>query len=93
MHMKISKLGHWHRTVAPLAAVAGLLALSGTGLAQTNQSQQRQAGRDVNQAAKQDARSEKIDCRAANNQSNAACRQDKRDTKQQGRQEKRDIKY
>jgi hypothetical protein len=90
--MDLLKLGHWHQTVAPLAVVAGLVALSGTALA-TTQSQQRQVGRDVNQAAKHDARSEKIDCRAANNQSNAACRQDKRDTKQQGRQDKRDIKY
>jgi hypothetical protein len=35
----------------------------------------------VNQAAKQDARSGKIGCRQENNQSNAACRQDKRDIK------------
>jgi hypothetical protein len=71
---------------------AGLLAMSGAALA-TNQSQQRQQGRDVNQQAKQDARSTKIDCRQENNKSNAACRHDKRDTKQDGRQEKRDIKY
>ncbi len=56
-------------------------------------SQQRQAGRDVNQAAKHDARSTKVDCRAANQQSNAACRHDKRGTRQEGRQDKRDIKY
>jgi len=79
------------RTVEVLAA-GGLLALSGSALA-TNQSQQRQVGRDVNQAAKHDARSTKVDCRAANQQSNAACRHDKRDTKQEGRQDKRDIKY
>lgn len=79
------------RTAASLVA-ASLLVLSGAALA-TNQSQQRQQGRDVNQAAKQDARSSKIDCRQENNKSNAACRQDKRDTKQDGRQEKRDIKY
>lgn len=86
-----SRKAFFGRTVEVLAA-AGLLALSGTALA-TNQSQQRQTGRDVNQAAKQDARSDKVDCRAANQQSNAACRHDKRDTKQQGRQDKRDIKY
>ena len=83
--------GNRSRTVASLVA-ASLLGLSGAALA-TNQSQQRQQGRDVNQAAKQDARSSKIDCRQENNKSNAACRQDKRDTKQDGRQEKRDIKY
>ena len=59
----------------------------------TEQAQQRREGRDVNQAAKQDARSGKVDCRAENNKSNAECRQDKRDTKQEGRQEKREIKY
>ena len=59
----------------------------------TEQAQQRQQGRDANQAAKQDARSAKVDCRAENNKSNAECRQDKRDTKQEGRQEKREIKY
>lgn len=82
-----------HRTrLLEVFAVIGLVALSGSALA-TNQSQQRQQGRDVNQAAKQESRSTKVDCRAANQQSNAACRQDKRDTKQQGRQDKRDIKY
>ena len=74
-----------------LAAV-GLLALSGAALA-TNQSEQRQAGRNVNQQAKHEARSNKVDCRAANEKSNSQCRQDKRDTKQNGRQAKRDIKY
>jgi hypothetical protein len=90
--MNVLKFEGWHRTVATVAAAAGLLALSGAALA-TDQSQQRQQGRDVNQAAKQDARSTKIDCRAENNKSNSQCRQDKRETKQQGRQDKRDIKY
>jgi uncharacterized protein HemX len=89
--MITSRNGRLGRTVALLAA-AGSLALSGAALA-TEQSQQRQAGRDVNQAAKQEARSTKIDCRQANNKSNAECRQDKRETKQDGRQAKRDIKY
>ncbi len=86
-----SRNGLWRRTGAMLAA-SGLLALSGAALA-TNQSQQRQQGRDANQAAKQEARAGKVDCRAANQKSNSQCRQDKRDTKQEGRQEKRDIKY
>lgn len=81
----------WSRTIGTLAA-CGLLVLSGAALA-TDQSQQRQQGRNVNQAAKQESRSTKIDCRAENNQSNAECRQDKRDTKQEGRQDKRGIKY
>lgn len=83
--------GLWRRTGVLLVA-AGLLALSGAALA-TNQSQQRQQGRDANQAAKQEARAGKVDCRAANQKSNSQCRQDKRDTKQEGRQQKRDIKY
>ena len=86
-----SRNGLWRRTGAMLAA-SGLLALSGAALA-TNQSQQRQQGRDANQAAKQEAREGKVDCRAANQKSNSQCRQDKRDTKQEGRQQKRDIKY
>jgi hypothetical protein len=86
-----SRIGFWRRTGGMLVA-AGLLALSGAALA-TEQSQQRQQGRDANQAAKQDARSGKVDCRAENNKSNAECRQEKRETKQEGRQEKREIKY
>jgi hypothetical protein len=90
MQMIDSRFEAWSRTVGVFVA-SGLLALS--SVAQTNQSQQRQAGRDVNQSAKHDARTTKVDCRAANQQSNAACRHDKRDTKQEGRQDKRDIKY
>jgi len=89
--MIASRNGRLGRTVGLLAAT-GLFVLSGAALA-TEQSQQRQAGRQVNQAAKQEARSTKIDCRQANNKSNAECRQDKRETKQDGRQAKRDIKY
>ncbi|HSD39032.1 MAG TPA: hypothetical protein VLC92_16080 [Rhodocyclaceae bacterium] len=75
-----------------MLVAAGLLVLSGTAMA-TEQSQQRQQGRNTNQAAKQEARQGKVDCRQANNKSNAECRQDKRETKQGGRQDKRDIKY
>ena len=81
----------WSWTASVLTT-AGLLGLSGAALA-TEQAQQRQQGRNVNQAAKQQAHQGKVDCRAANQQSNAACRRDKRDAKQEGRQEKRDIKY
>jgi len=86
-----TRIRFWRRTGGVLVA-AGLFALSGAALA-TEQSQQRQQGRDTNQAAKQDARSGKVDCRAENNKSNAECRQEKRDTKQEGRQDKREIKY
>ncbi|MDR5749731.1 MULTISPECIES: hypothetical protein [unclassified Caballeronia] len=86
-----SRFGFWSTTGAMLAA-AGLLALSDAALA-TTQSQQRQQGRNANQAAKHEARTGKVDCRAANQKSNSQCRQDKRDTKQEGRQQKRDIKY
>jgi hypothetical protein len=75
-----------------LAVAAGLLTIPDAAPA-TNQSQQRQQGRNANQAAKHEARTSKVDCRAANQKSNSQCRQDKRDTKQEGRQQKRDIKY
>ena len=86
------KFGYWRKAAAPVATTVGLLILSGAAFA-TNQSQQRQQGRDANQNAKQEARSTKVDCRQENNKSNSQCRQDKRETKQDGRQEKRDIKY
>ena len=86
-----SNNGRRGRTVGLLAA-AGLLALSGAAFA-TEQSKQRQDGRDANQGAKQEARSTKVDCRQENNKNNAECRQDKRDTKQEGKQEKRDVKH
>ena len=88
--MKNSKLGFLRRSAGVLVGI-GLLSLSGASLA-TEQSKDRQAGRDVNQDAKQQARKEKIDCRAADQQSNSECRQDKRDAKQDGRQDKRDTK-
>ena len=88
--MTNSKLGFLKRSAGVLVGV-GLLALSAASLA-TEQSKDRQAGRDVNQDAKQQARKEKIDCRAADNQSNSECRQDKRDTKQEGREDKRETK-
>ncbi len=39
------------------------------------------------------ARNTKQACRVANDQSNAACRQDKRQTRQSGRKTARDLKY
>ena len=89
--MNDSKLGCLKLAAGALIGV-GALAFSGAALA-TENSQERQQGREVKQDAKQEARSTKVDCRAENNKSNAECRQDKRDTKQDGRQEKRDIKH
>ncbi len=88
--MSNSKLGLLRRSAGVLVGV-GLLAFSGAALA-TEQSKDRQAGRDVKQDAKQEARKEKTDCRAADQQSNSECRQDKRDTKQEGREDKRETK-
>jgi hypothetical protein len=57
-----SKFEFWRQT-APAAIAATLLLLSGTAFAQTKQANERQAGRDANQDAKQEARTGKIDCR------------------------------
>ena len=88
--MNNSKLGLLRRSAGVLVGIS-LLTLSGAAMS-TEQSKDRQAGRDVNQDAKEKARKEKIDCRAADQQSNSECRQDKRDTKQDGREDKRDTK-
>ena len=90
--MSRSTFACWNRA-ALWAVAASFMVLPGIASAQTQQADQRQAGRDVNQAAKQQARAAKIDCRQENNKSNAECRQDKRETKQSGRQAKREIKY
>jgi len=84
------------RSLKPLlnALVAMTFLASSAGISSaTEQAQQRRAGRDVKQETRQNSRVTKQDCRAANEKSNAACRQDKRHTKQQGRQQSRDIKY
>ena len=88
--MKSPKPGLLRMSAGVLVGVA-LLSLSGASLA-TEQSKDRQEGRDVNQDAKQKAHKEKIDCRQADQQSNSECRQDKRDTKQEGREDKRETK-
>jgi len=85
-----SKIGLLRRSAGVLVGV-GLLAFSGAALT-TEQSQDRQAGRDVKQDAKQQARVEKAGCKAADQKSNSECRQDKRDTKQEGREDKRETK-
>jgi uncharacterized membrane protein len=81
-----------NRLLPGLFVAASLTLGAGPGFA-TEQSKQRQDGRDTKQDARQDSRPEKVDCRQENNKSNAACRNDKRDTKQEGRQQARDIKY
>jgi len=87
-----------HLEVKPGHLLAGLFVIASLTFAAlpgyaTEQSKQRQEGRDVKQDSRQDSRKEKVDCRQENNKSNAACRHDKRDTKQEGRKEARDIKY
>ena len=59
----------------------------------TEQAQQRQQARDVRQDTRSQSRDTKQDCRAADDKSNHECRQDKHRTKQDGRQQARDIKY
>ena len=88
--MKNSRIGLLKRSTGVLVGAA-LLTISGASLA-TEQSKDRQEGRDVNQDAKQEARKAKVDCKLENNKSNAECRQDKRDTKQEGRDDKRETK-
>ncbi|WP_066736252.1 hypothetical protein [Cupriavidus sp. D384] len=76
-----------------LAGLALLVALPTAPAWGTEQAQQRRQGRDVRQDTRQGARETKQDCRAADQKSNSACRQDKRQTKQGGREAARDIKY
>ena len=75
------------------ALVASSLLIVANPVVATEQAQQRRAARDNRQDTRPEARQEKVDCRAANQKSNAACRHDKRETKQDGRQQARDIKY
>ncbi|CAG9167962.1 hypothetical protein LMG23992_00970 [Cupriavidus laharis] len=82
----------WKPGFTALAVAMALTAWSGMPWA-TEQAQQRRAARDVRQDTRQDSRQTKQDCRAADQKSNAGCRQDKRHTKQEGRQTARDIKY
>lgn len=78
--------------IVGISLSSGLLAASSLAYA-TEQSQQRQQGRDVRQDTRQESRETKVDCRAANQKNNAQCRQDKHSTKQGGRKQARDIKY
>ncbi|MPW18143.1 hypothetical protein GCT13_14735 [Paraburkholderia sp. CNPSo 3157] len=65
-----------------------------SGLSQaTEHAQQRRGGRDVREETRQGARNTKQDCRAANQQSSSQCWQDKRRSKQHGRQAAREIRY
>jgi hypothetical protein len=79
----------------PLAAIAIAALMAGTTVtayAQTENAQERRDARDTKQTGRQDARAEKVDCRKADNKSNAACRQDKRENKQDTREESRDVR-
>lgn len=89
MHFHPTQL---HRLLSVALLATGMLTLAFPASA-TEQSKQRQQGRDVRQDARPDARQEKADCRQANEKNNAECRQDKRNTKQDARGQARDIKY
>ena len=78
--------------VAILAIAAGVQWMSVPAYA-TEQGEQRREARDTKQTGRQDAREEKAECKAGDDQSRAECRQDKRDTKQESRDTARDIKY
>lgn len=86
---------NWRKELCSI--VAGTLLVAGmatsTAALATEQSRQRQEARDVRQNTRQEARETKQDCRAADQKNNAECRQDKRGTKQGGREKARDIKY
>jgi hypothetical protein len=80
-----------------LAAIATLVITAGVQLGSlpayaTEQSEQRQDARDTKQTGRQDARQEKVECKAGDDKNRAECRQDKRDTKQETRDTARDIK-
>jgi hypothetical protein len=79
--------------IARAALITTALVLATSSVYATEQSQKRQAGRDLKQDTKQDARKAKADCKAADQKSNSDCRQDKREAKQGGREQKRDIKH
>jgi hypothetical protein len=82
----------WFRAVAKAVVIAsGLLMVTTPGYATENARERRDA-RDTKQESRQEAREQKLDCRAANQKNNAQCRQEKRDTKQSGRQESRDVR-
>jgi hypothetical protein len=76
-----------------ISAVAVCFIVYADAVAQTEQAQQRQAARGVRQDTRQNARQTKQNCVVSDQQSNASCRQDKRDTRQKGREVARDIKY
>jgi hypothetical protein len=73
--------------------IAGAALFCALPAAATQQGEERRAARDTRQDTRQDSRQDKVDCRQANQKGNAACRHDKRDTKQEGRKAARDIKY
>ncbi|WP_277189661.1 hypothetical protein [Caballeronia sp. BR00000012568055] len=82
-----ARLGVW------VSAAVVCFIVHADATAETEQAQQRQTARGVRQDTRQHARQTKQNCVVSNQQSNASCRQDKRGTKQQGREVARDIKY
>ena len=74
-----------------IVIASGFLIVTTAGYATENAAERRDA-RDTKQDSRQDSRTQKVDCKAANQKNNAQCRQDKRDTKQSGRQDSRDVR-
>ena len=78
--------------VAKAVVIASGLSMVTTPGYATENAQERRDARDTKQDSRQDSRTQKVNCKAADQKNNAQCRQDKRDTKQSGRQESRDVR-
>jgi len=89
--MSIGKRGFL--ALAPAFIAAGFLTAAVPSNAATQNAGERRDSRDVRQDGRQEGRGEKVDCRQANQKSNAACRQDYRGDKRDNRDTARDIKY
>jgi len=59
----------------------------------TERGEVRKDSRSTRQTGRNDAQEEKKECREADEKSNAACRKQKRGSKQESREDARDIKY
>ncbi|MBV8044957.1 hypothetical protein [Pluralibacter sp.] len=76
-----------------LSLVTAALLMPALSAHATYQGEQRQDARNVRQETRTQGREEKRDCVASNNKSNAQCRHDKRQNRQTGRQNARDVKW
>ena len=88
--MKRQHSGYW--AMGKAAVFVSAFVMAAAPAYSTENAQERRGARDTKQDARQTGRSEKVDCRKADNKSNAACRQDNRDTRQTGRSDSRDVR-